>query len=223
MGVVLRSEDLAENDRRLTLYTREFGKVRAKVIGVRKTASKLRVLTMPFAESSFQLYLHGTRRSGARDPGKVVGGEVVRDRSLLREEWDRMVQGSAVCETLDALTHPGYPNPQEYDLLAKTLDDLEVTASPVMVRLRFTLILLRILGYGIRHHAAWKSYTEDQRDLLLNLARWDARDPGFLPYEVQPLERLVGLYLSNYLTRPLKTEVFQQKLNASAGVEPVRR
>ena len=49
-AVVLRSEDLGEFDKRLTLYTKEFGKLKAKIVGVKKVASKLRSLTTLFTE-----------------------------------------------------------------------------------------------------------------------------------------------------------------------------
>jgi len=211
-GIVLRSEDISEHDQRLTLYTKELGKLKAKIVGVKKTMSKLRVLTMPFAELRFHLYLHGNPRAGVRDPGKVVGGEVLETRARLRSDWDRVIQCSAVTEILDVLTHPFYPNSQEYDLLTSTLGQMEETSSPLLVRLRFTLILLKIHGYGLRHHAAWSGYAERDRALLLDLARWDFREAKFSEEETGRMEKMIQGYLSNYLPRPLKTEIFQQKI-----------
>lgn len=219
LGVVLRAEDLDEYDQRLTLYTRELGKLKAKVVGVKKTVSKLRALTTPFAESRFQLYLHGTKRAGVRDPGKIVGGELAEVHNPLRLNWEKMVQSLGVLEVLDVLTHPFYANPQEYDLLSQTLTAMETTANPLLVRLRFTLSLLKILGYSLRAHPVWRSYPARERGLLLDLAAWDGGENRFSQEDAGILERVVHLYLSNYLPGPLKTEVFRQKVSlAAAGV-----
>ena len=91
-GVVLRVEDSSEFDKRLTIYTLEYGKIRAKMTGVKKSGSKLKSLTIPFAESRLQIYLAGNKRAGLNLPGKVVSGEVMFDHSLLRNDWDRLVQ-----------------------------------------------------------------------------------------------------------------------------------
>ena len=218
-GVVLRREDLAEYDQRLTIYTRELGKLKAKVVGVKKTVSKLRALTTPFAESRFQLYLHGTKRAGVRDPGKIVGGELSVVHSSLRTDWERMIQSMGVLELLDVLTHPFYANPQEYELLSQTLTWMETTPSPLLVRLRFTLALLKVLGYSMRAHPVWHSFPEQARRLLLDLAVWDGMSDRFSKEESGMLEDIVHRYVSNYLPGTLKTEVFRQKLHlAAAGV-----
>jgi DNA repair protein RecO len=216
-GLVLRAEDLAEYDQRLTLYTRELGKIRAKVVGVKKTVSKLRALTTPFVESRFQVYLHGTKRAGVRDPGKIVGGEIVTVHGSLRTDWDRMIQSMGVLETLDVLTHPFYANPQEYELLSQALTRMETTTNPLLLRLHFTLSLLKILGYSLRAHPVWHSYSPEDRRRLLDLAVWDAVEERFSARDVEVLERIVNSYLSNYLSGPLKTEVFRQKLEMAAA------
>src|SRR3990170_3374054 len=97
-GVVLRIEDAGDFDQKLTVYTREFGKFNAKVAGVKRAASKLRVLAQPFAESRLQIYLHGTIRAGVNHPGKLIGGETEVSHSRLRIDLRRMVQANIFCE-----------------------------------------------------------------------------------------------------------------------------
>ncbi|MBI4217587.1 MAG: DNA repair protein RecO [Elusimicrobia bacterium] len=218
-GVVLRSEDWNETDKRLVLYTREFGKIRAKVVGVRKESSRLKGLTIPFIESRFQIYLHGSRRTGVQEPGKVVGGEILSDHAILRENWDRIVQSSVIVETLDRLTHSQYPNPQEYQLLSSVLDQMELTSNPVLLRCRFSLMLLKILGYSLLHHPTWKSYRLEERELLRSLARWDGLRDTFSQEESQKVERMTESYLMHYLPGPLKTQIFCQKVNAAGAEE----
>ncbi len=211
-GIVLRAEDQGEYDKRLTLYTRELGKIKAKVVGVKKTASKLRSFTLPFTEARLQVYLHGAPRAGLRDPGKIIGGEALFHHAKIREDWERLIQCSALCETLETLTHPFYQNEKEYDLLAETLRQMEKTPSPVLLRLRFTLMLLKILGYSLRHHATWQSCVASEQELLRRLALWDTESGAFSDEEVRWLERTTENYLRNYLPAPLKTEMFQRKI-----------
>jgi DNA repair protein RecO len=215
-GIVLRSEDVDETDKRLTLYTKELGKIRARVVGARKTASKLRILTMPFSESRFQVYLHGTKREGLKDPGKIIGGEPIEFFTGIRADLDKISQAAALTETLDALTHSLYANPKEYELLRSALEAIELSQSPVLVRLRSTLILLKIMGYSLRHHVAWTSYPEHQKSLLKKLARWNGENELFSEYETETLKHTVHDYLSMFLDRPLKTLIFQQKMEAVA-------
>lgn len=211
-GVVLRCEDSGESDKRLALYTRELGKIKAKVTGVKKPRSKLSGLTFPFSEYRFQIYLHGTKRAGLRDPGKIIGGETIEFHLPLRSDWKRMVQAAAWCEILDSLTHPFYPNPKEYELLRSTLNQIETSPLPLLARLRSTLILLKILGYSLIHHSIWKSYSDTEKSLLKHLAKWNGEEEEFSKSEIEKLETLTNSYLSLYLPHPLKTELFQKKL-----------
>lgn len=212
-AVVLRSEELGEYDKRLTIYTKELGKLKAKIVGVKKIQSKLKVLTIPFAELRLQVYLHGTKRAGLHLPGKIVGGEIVHSHASLRTQWDKMVQSSTFCEILDVLTHPLYPNAREYELLASTLSNMEQSPMPLLVRLRSTLILLRILGYSLRYHPTWKKFSEEEKKLLNHLAKWNMQTEMFNKEETVQLKSITENYLSNYLPHPLKTAIFQQKMN----------
>lgn len=214
-GIVLRAEDAGDFDQKLTVYSREFGKFKANVAGVKRAASKLRALSQPFAESRLQIYLHGTVRAGVNDPGKLIGGETERHHPRLRSELDRMTQAHVFCETLDILTKTFYPNEAEYGLLADTLKSLEETQFPVLVRIRSTLILLKILGYGLRHHPVWKAMPPADRSLLLRLGTWPAAEAGFSDEESQTLHQITQSYLAQFLPMPLKSELFMRKVQAA--------
>ena len=214
-AVVLRAENLSDYDQRLVLYTKEFGKIRANIIGVKKIVSRLRYLTIPFAEFRLQVYLHGGKRKSPNDPGKVIGGEALQYRSILSQDWERMVHSSAMLEMLDALTQSFYPNAREYDWLAQSLDQMQTTSSPLLTRCRFALGLLKILGYSLRSHAMWNYFSEQERGLLDRLAKWNSSD-SFSYIEERHLESLTKNYLERYLPYPLKTEIFRQKCNAFA-------
>ncbi|MBI2118865.1 MAG: DNA repair protein RecO [Elusimicrobia bacterium] len=214
-GVVLRSEECNEFDKRLTLYTKEFGKFKAKLVGVKKSASKLRGLTLPFVECRFQIYLHGTPRAGVRDPGRVVTGEILKEFPFLQDHWEKVVEAYKVCEILEMLTQPFYPNLKEYELFISTLSQLAETQFPTLARCRFTLLLLKILGYSLGHHPVWRSYSSDEKDLFKKLGAWDSKAELFSKEEMGRVENLTENYLSLYLSKPLKTEIFQKKISLS--------
>ena len=213
-GIVLQAVDSGDFDQKLTVYSLEFGKFKAKVAGVKKAVSKLRSLSQPFAESRLQIYLHGTVRAGVNDPGKLIGGETERHHPRLRSELNRMTQAHVFCETLDLLTKTFYPNEAEYGLLSDTLKSLEETEFPALVRIRSTLILLKILGYGLRHHPQWKALPPSDRGLLLRLGAWPAARDRFSDEESQALNHITHSYLSQFLPMPLKSELFMRKMAA---------
>lgn len=216
-GIVLQKESIQEADELLTLYTRELGKVKAKIVGVKKILSKLRPLTFPFSCSSLQIFFRGGARGGIREPGKVIGGEVLQSHTAIRKNWEKIIPATIWCETVHDLTPSFYPNFQEYQLVASTLDQLEQSRFPEIVRLRSTLILLKILGYSFRHHAEWKKLKENERNLFYRLARWKEHLDGFQKEEVEKLKVMIHSYLALYLNKPLKSELFRQKFLQSSS------
>ena len=215
-GIVLRVEEQNEFDKRLTLFTKEYGKLRAKITGVKKSASKLKSLTIPFSESRVQLFLAGTVRAGVREPGKIISGEILKMHSCLHADLDRTIQASAMCEILDLLTKDFYPSLKEYEILSNALDELEIAVNPVLVRCRFALLLLKVLGYSLVSHPTWKILRDHERALLKNLALWNPLENIFCKEDADSLQNISSRYLAQYLPFPLKTDQFQQKV--SVGV-----
>ena len=213
-GVVLRVEETGDYDQKLTLYTKEFGKFKVNVVGARKSISKLRGLAIPFSEARFQVYLHGTIRAGVNDPGKLIGGETLASHEGLRSVWERMLEASIFAETLDCLTQTFFPNEPEYALLVQSLKNLEENVHPVLTRLRSTLILLKILGYSLRHHPTWKSLSNEDRSLMVRLGAWTGEENLFPAQDISRLEAIIQPYLSLFLPVPLKSELFLRKVSA---------
>lgn len=217
-GIVLKKEPIFEADELLTLYTRELGKVKTKVVGVKKPLSKLRPLTSLFCRSSFHLHFRGGIRLGPREPGKVIGGEVLQSYSGIRKEWEKIIQASIWCETVNELTRAFYPNPQEYQLVSSALEEMEKNGFPEIVRLRSTLILLKILGYSFRHHTQWKQLKVSEKELFYRLAKREESADGFGAAELKKIKEVIDSYLSLYLEKPLKAEIFQKKMTLAGAI-----
>ncbi len=115
-AVVLRTQNLGEADRIVTLLTRRNGKVRAVARGVRRSSSKFGARLEPFSQVDLQLgtgrSLHYVNQALTRN---AFGESLVGD-------YPRYTAGQAMLETADRLVaEEGEPAVQQYLLLAGAL------------------------------------------------------------------------------------------------------
>ena len=143
-GLVIRTADWSESSRIATLWTREFGKVRALAKGGRRLKSSF--------ESSLDLLTFCDivlirKTSGALD---LLTEARVRERfGQLRRDLQGLYAAYYVAELLGDWTLDHDPHPALLDEALATLRTLgqpDVLAGPRLAR--FELILLRELGYG---------------------------------------------------------------------------
>ena len=147
-AVVLRTHDLAEADRIVTLLTRRHGKVRAVAKGVRRTSSKFGARLEPFSHVDLQLVegrsLHIVAQAMTRT---AFGEDLVGDYAI----W---TTGQVMLETADKLVVEDHdPALQQYLLLVGALRALvDGTADgPRPARVVLDSYLLRslaIAGYA---------------------------------------------------------------------------
>ncbi|MBQ6892377.1 MAG: DNA repair protein RecO [Clostridia bacterium] len=86
-GMVIRTVDYRDNDRILTLFTAEQGRVDAKARNCRKPTSPLLACTQPFAYGEYQLFYHKNKYI-------VDQGEVLENFYPLREDVGRFAAAS---------------------------------------------------------------------------------------------------------------------------------
>jgi len=139
-GIVLQSAPFGEADRRITLLTKEFGKISAFVRGARRPTSTMVGLTRPFAFGTFTVF-----------PGKSAYSATKADIQEYFEELTKDVSKSAYgCYFLDLtayFTHEGTPAKEELLLLYFALKALAKTDIPAkLIQLIFELRLLKIQG-----------------------------------------------------------------------------
>lgn len=139
-GFVLRTRDLGEANKILTLFTRERGKVSAVARGARRARSRLLATSQTFSHSRFLLY-------EGRGLHTVSQAELLSSFRPLREDLSRMAYASYIAELIDAFVDENEPNDALYrtilegfTLMAGT-DDLDLSAR------WFELRILDILGY----------------------------------------------------------------------------
>ena len=91
-GMVIRTVDYRDNDRILTLFTAEQGRVDAKARNCRKATSPLLACTQPFTYGEYQLFYHKNKYI-------VDQGEVLESFYPLREDVGRFAAAS-LCAAL---------------------------------------------------------------------------------------------------------------------------
>ncbi|CAA9588313.1 MAG: DNA recombination and repair protein RecO [uncultured Thermomicrobiales bacterium] len=143
-GIVLRRMELGEADRILTLYTPQYGKLRAMAKGIRRPASKLRGHLELFTRAKLML-------ARGRNLDVITAAETTEAFRGLRAEDSSSLEpvGGAyrIAERLDRLTEDGVENRAVWDLLVAALGALSDGVPPRMVGLHFDLRLLGYLGY----------------------------------------------------------------------------
>ena len=139
-AVVLRRTDFGEADRLLTLYSREFGKIKAIAKGARKPQSRKTGHVELFTHSKFLL-------ARGRDLDIVTQAEMVEGHAALREDLVRATYASYAVELLDRFTVEEDQHLGVYDLLLEALAWF-AGGDDVMLAARFyELRLLALAGF----------------------------------------------------------------------------
>jgi DNA repair protein RecO (recombination protein O) len=143
-GIVLRTRDLGEHDRLVTLYTRDHGKLTLVARGARRLRSRFAGALELFTWGEFV----GFEREG-RALLQLDHFDIRRPFRPLREDLARLGQGARIVEGIARLTPERDPQPATFALLLRALRALE-TEGPARVHLAFTLRLLDLLGHRPR-------------------------------------------------------------------------
>ncbi|MCA9872617.1 MAG: DNA repair protein RecO [Ardenticatenaceae bacterium] len=135
-AIVLKRTDFGEADRLLTLYTRDYGKLKAIAKGARKPQSRKTGHVELFMRTQFLL-------AKGHDLDIITQAEMVESYAALRDDLVRTTYAAYVVELLDRLTVEEGQHISLYNLLADTLERL---ASADDLRLVTRYFELRLLG-----------------------------------------------------------------------------
>ncbi len=138
-GIVLKREDAGENDRKLTVFTREIGKTYIYAKGAKKPGSRLTGVTEPLTFARFQLASGKHRRF-------LTQAQTATSHPELRSSYERLVCALAMAELVaEALPYES-PEARAFDLLAMGIDQLAISKKPEVVLVWFAARLLEIEG-----------------------------------------------------------------------------
>lgn len=207
-AIVLRSIDYKDNDKLVSLYTLERGKLFASLKGVKKAGAKLKHAGEPFCFGEFMI---AGRGSGESATHVITGLSVTEFFFDIASDIDKFYAGSIILEVLDAA---GLFDEGNKDLFLESLSALKNLAfsgtNRLVVLLRFMLRVLRISGY--------RQYPEVVPPAVLNTLRLITEQPedalGNLSFSENILTDSVyrlGDYISAQFGRKLRSvEIFKK-------------
>ncbi|OGW75902.1 MAG: DNA repair protein RecO, partial [Omnitrophica bacterium RBG_13_46_9] len=140
-GFVLRREDVRETSVLLTVYTRDFGKLKLISKGARSPDQRFASSYELFALDDIVFYERKKKGFFLLSQCELVSFFPEVSGSL-----DRICYATYFIELLDFVTQPGEKNPELYDLLLDSLEFLCSNASPKRVARIFEIKMLSILG-----------------------------------------------------------------------------
>ena len=244
-AIVLRQHDFGEADKVVTLYTKDFGKLKAVAKGVRRIKSRFGSSMELFSQNQLMLYMQRKK-----DLCIVTGSNIIRTHKELRENFDSFVTGSCVAELVDKLTEPEEPNRYLFSLILDIFRQIPKQDRDIIIVIFVTKFLAN-LGYKLNLEkcvlcekpvplAEQKKLSVQQggllcskcqsRDLqavnvssqaleyLKKFAMVDLARVGRIDVEPsirEELKRIIHFYLSYYLPGGLRTEQFMDKLISS--------
>ena len=139
-AIVLRTLDLGEADRILTLLTRHFGKVHAIAKGIRRPTSRLAGHAEPLSHATYQL-------ARGRNLDVLTGAEPRATYRALREDLSLIAAAWYVAELADRFSVERSPSAPIFELVESALRHLEAGFSPALVCRWFDLHLLDRAGF----------------------------------------------------------------------------
>ena len=140
-GIVTRYTNYRENDRILSIFTIERGRIDAKARGCRRPASPLLPVAQPFVYGEFELF-------SAKDKFTVNQATVTESFFPIREDIVRYAAASSMLQLVHEASQEGEPNRALFSLLYHSLSFLsygEVNTDDLM--LCFLVKYLYTIGY----------------------------------------------------------------------------
>lgn len=128
-GIVLSSMPVGESDRRLSILTKELGRISCFVRGARKPNSPLISVTRPFTAGKFFIY-------PGRDSYSLQHAEVTEHFESVVMDMEKNAYGSYFLELATRFSHEGYDGGGELNLLFLSLKALSGTAIPSRLVMR---------------------------------------------------------------------------------------
>jgi len=141
-GIVLRTIDFGEADRIVTFFTRDFGKIKAVVKGVRRTRSRYGSAVELLSRT--QVFLWG---KPGRELFRMTQCCIVNSFKNLREDLGKLGAGAYIAELIDQLTEPHEKSPEIYHLLLTCLSMLEKEDDFKKIIYLFSVRLITLAGW----------------------------------------------------------------------------
>ena len=140
-GIVIGCTDYRDNDRMLTLFTVERGRIDCKARNCRKPTAPLLACAQPFVYGEYSVFFSGER-------GTVNAADVRESFYSLREDPDRFLAASIAARLCLGAIEPDTPNEPLFSLLYHSLSFLAYSKSdPYDLLCGFLMHFFDRIGY----------------------------------------------------------------------------
>lgn len=141
-AVTLRTTDINDNDKLLTIYSLDYGKLTVTARGIRKNTAKLKFAREPFCFASFELAQKGDRYT-------LKSCTQLESFANIRSDIMSYYAGCAITDMLSTIEQTGQSNSSLFVMLLSSLSQLEDGANSAVVLVKFMLDYLSASGYKL--------------------------------------------------------------------------
>lgn len=144
-GIVLRSIEFKDNDKIVTLLTREEGKFTIKMRGVKNPKSKLRHASIPFF---YGRYILTQTKTGF----VVTGVDSIRHYDYSSMNLSYYYIATLIIEIADRLSVEGFQDTELFDYTIKALSKIDSDKNPLQSALEILRDFLVVSGHGLNEN-----------------------------------------------------------------------
>lgn len=141
-GIVLRSVEFKDNDKIVTLLTKEEGKFTLKMRGVKSPKSKLRHASIPFFYGRYML-------TQTKTGFVLTGVDTIRHYDYSTMSLSYYYLATLILEIADKLSMEGLPDDELFDFTIKALSEIDSEKNPLQSALELLREFLIISGHGL--------------------------------------------------------------------------
>lgn len=218
---VLKTQDYRDTSVLATFFTRDHGKIRGIIKGIRDTRARFGSTLEPFSLNEILFY----RRKRGGDLHLVSQVETIDLFTAVREDLDRLCYASYFTELLDALTEVEDMSPEAFGLMRESLAFLATGVSARRAARIFEIKLLEITGLSPETHACVVCRTASPDPAFFNPA-WGGIRCAICEAKATAEEDVTSLRLSrgtlqfiDHVQRLQVSELANVKVAQTVGVE----
>lgn len=153
-GIVLKSIDLNEADKIITIFSKDSGKISAIAKGIRKTGSKFGARLEPF--TYVDLFIHKGRSLDI-----ITQAEIISPFLKIKADFDKITYGLAILDLIDKVSQEGEVNRNLFTLFISALETLDLLDKNVeLFYVAFQLKLMAVSGYLPRFSSCVSCHTK---------------------------------------------------------------
>lgn len=157
-AVVLKVNDLGESDKIVTLYSKQSGKMAGVAKGAKKSKKRFGNKLETF--SLLDIICDDRNRSGL---ARIAEAELLDSFASLRENYDRYVNASLVCELIYNWSKEHDPDLNIFNLLLWTLGSIDSGKDAQVIQVFFQIKLYTLLGYRLHLSGCIKCGISEQQ------------------------------------------------------------